>query len=174
VFLESIDSQVFMKSQSDSLGKIKEGLELFRRRNFRDAEVAFRSAVEFDPDSFYALFHLGRTLIYLDKFEDAKNMFRRALEVNLQLANSWLQSGRFCSESTGYEADESCLTGYLFEHERDEDIRKMLAKIFYEIRPNVLKEHCFEEKAVKTANPEDNENTNRTILERRNCHVTTH
>ncbi len=163
-----------MKEQIEIIGKIKEGLELFRQRNFIDAEEEFRRVVEARPDSFYGWFHLGRTLYYLGKVEEAKSAFQRSLRANLELANSWLNKGRFCEESTGYQTEEVCLAEYLYEHERDELIRKMLAELFYDNRSIVTRYHCFDEKAVSDKAISSEGKTNQVLIERRNCHVTTH
>ncbi len=163
-----------MMEQKEVIEKIKEGLELFRRRNFIDAEATFRQVVGVSPDSFYGWFHLGRTLFYLNKKEEARDAFQRALQKNLQLANTWINTGRFCDQSTGYQTEESCLTEHLFEHERDADIRKLLAEVFYDIRSIVTREHCFEEKAISETGASGERKATQTIIARRNCQVTTH
>ncbi len=160
--------------QLDVVKKIKEGLELFRRRNFIDAESAFRQVVEVRPDSFFGWFHLGRALFYLNKIEEAKTAFQHALQKNLQLANTWINTGKFCDESPGYQTEESCLAEYLYEHEREGDIRKLLAEVFYDNRSILMREHCFEEKAISEIGASDEKDTIETIFKRRNCHVTTH
>ncbi len=174
MFLRSFISPMIMMEQKDIIGKIKDGLELFRRRNFIDAEAEFRYVVEVRPDSFYGWFHLGRTLFYLGKVEEAKTALTQALQVNLELTNSWLTRGKFCIESPGYQTDEACLAEYLFEHERDGEIRKMLAELFYENRRLITRDHCFEEKAISETENSKEKDTGQTLIERRNCHVTTH
>ncbi len=163
-----------MSDQSKIVGQIKEGLELFRRRNFGDAEAEFLRIVAIWPNSFYGWFHLGRTLFYLGKLDEAKVAFQKALNANLQLASNWLNTGQFCDESIGHQTEETCLSEYLYEHERDGDIRKMLAEIFYDNRSIVTKDHCFDETAVSESDESAGEDKDQVLIKRRNCHVTTH
>ncbi len=163
-----------MMEQTDVERKLKEGLDLFRVRNFIDAKAAFQQVVEARPDSFYGWFHLGRTLFYLRKVEEAKTAFQHGLQENLQLANAWINTGKFCDESAGYKTEETCLAEYLYEHEHDGEIRKLLAEVFYENKSNLIRENCFEERAVSEAGVSGEGHTNQILFERRNCHLTTH
>ncbi len=173
-FIRVLIPSVYMMEQTNIIDRIKKGLELFRQRNFIDAEAEFRRVVDVRPDSFYGWFHLGRTLFYLGDVEGSKKSFQQALGVNLELANNWLNEGKFCTESTGYQTDEACLAEYLFEHERDGQIRKILAEVFYDNRSIVTRDHCFDEKAISGEGESGENKKNSVLIKRRNCHVTTH
>ncbi len=173
-FLHSIIPPIIMSEQTNIIEKIRAGLELFRRRDFINAEAEFRQVVEARPDSFYGWFHLGRTLFYRGNVEASKQSFQQALRINLELANNWLNEGKFCAESTGHQTDESCLAEYLYEHERDGEIRKILAEVFYENRSIVTRDHCFDEKAISDVGGSGEDEKKKVLIKRRNCHVTTH
>jgi tetratricopeptide (TPR) repeat protein len=66
------------------------------RREPANAEPQLRRALELAPGNLEAILELGRTLLSLDRFDDAEKLFRQALEIDPNLLGAVLRLARVC------------------------------------------------------------------------------
>jgi peptidoglycan/xylan/chitin deacetylase (PgdA/CDA1 family)/TolA-binding protein len=69
------------------------GLQLYRERQYDDAEAAFKEALQLQPKFALAANNLGFVLYRRGKFADAAGWFEKAVEMDASRALAWLNLG---------------------------------------------------------------------------------
>ncbi|MGC8894903.1 MAG: tetratricopeptide repeat protein [candidate division WOR-3 bacterium] len=65
----------------DANGFFQEGITLYQRGEYENAEIAFRRALERDPTLAEARMALGETLYSLGRYEDSEAEFRAVVRM---------------------------------------------------------------------------------------------
>ncbi|MFP3859204.1 MAG: tetratricopeptide repeat protein [Bacteroidales bacterium] len=92
---------------------IRQGNDEFTEKNFVNSEVAYRRAVEENPESFEALFNIGDALYKQEKYQEAAKQFSelvdddldkdKAAKVYHNLGNSLLNAGKIKESIEAYK-----------------------------------------------------------------------
>ncbi|MFP4525239.1 MAG: tetratricopeptide repeat protein, partial [Bacteroidales bacterium] len=92
---------------------IRQGNDDFTEKNFVNSEVAYRRAVEENPESFEALFNIGDALYKQEKYQEAAKQFSelvdddldkdKAAKVYHNLGNSLLNAGKIKESIEAYK-----------------------------------------------------------------------
>jgi len=104
-----------------------EGMELFRVKNFDDAETKFRSVLRKEPDNIDALRFLGIVSIRQKKHSDAEALLQRAAALAPDFAMIWTNLGLAQSEQGKYKDAEVSLQRALQITPGDPEIYATLA-----------------------------------------------
>ncbi len=110
---------------------IREGNKLYQQKNYPDAEVNYRKALQKKQDSKYAEYNLGNALYKQEKYEDAEKQFsgiandknfdkREKSGAYHNLGNSFLKQKK-------YEESVSAYKNALKQNPKDEETRYNLA-----------------------------------------------
>jgi Ca-activated chloride channel homolog len=104
---------VIMYAQS-ARSLINDGVDLYKKENYVDAEVKFRKGIEKTPESFEANFNLGDAYYKQQKYDEAVNSFHNALKfteskdnkakVYHNIGNSLLKSNQLKESIEAYKS----------------------------------------------------------------------
>ena len=137
----------------------KKGMEACKKKDHKQAKKYFELALKGNPNSFTALFHLGKISFHHGDYEKAEDYFRRALAVNDKDNNLKLMYGnlliklkrwpdakeffevQFAKDPKFAEAAISLLAIYKHLIEKEKDVKK--------IEQLVKKAEHFAQKALK-------------------------
>ncbi|HRX68517.1 MAG TPA: tetratricopeptide repeat protein [Tenuifilaceae bacterium] len=99
-------------SQSEKKA-IREGNREYKKGEFIDSEISYRSALENNPSSFKGNFNLGDAMYKQEKFEEASKVFEDLSEVNLSpkekaevyhnLGNSYFKQEKYPESIEAYK-----------------------------------------------------------------------
>ena len=78
IFLSLLFTVFSVQAQQEN-ADVRTGNRLYADEQFLDAEIAFRRALETNPQSFEASFNLGNALVRQEKYEEAFRQYRHAL-----------------------------------------------------------------------------------------------
>ena len=70
--------------------KIEKAMKLFKERKYKDSIDAFHSVLETEPDNADVYNNLGVAYSCVSDFEHAENYFTKALELDPQLAQAYI------------------------------------------------------------------------------------
>jgi Flp pilus assembly protein TadD len=88
--------------------------DLFQRSD--EAEVAYRKALELDPQYVFAWNNLGIALSGQNRYAEAEAAYRKALELDPQFASAWYNLGVVLSRQNRYaEAEAACRKALEFD-----------------------------------------------------------
>jgi tetratricopeptide (TPR) repeat protein len=119
------ESELTMDSLNTASDYFENGKSLFEQEKWREAEAAFRRAIELKDDWADAHYELGRALDEQEKWREAEAAFRRAIELNgdpfsyLYLGVVLKRQEKWCEAEDAY--------------------RKAVAKAEKEYRPELIK-----------------------------------
>lgn len=78
IFLSLLFTVFSVQAQQENVD-VRAGNNLYKSEQFIDAEIAFRRALDVNPQSFEASFNLGNALVRQEKFDEAFRQYRHAL-----------------------------------------------------------------------------------------------
>ncbi len=85
--LEALKS-ILARNPGDSLARYGLAMEYIKAGQFEEAVAEFGRLLSVNPDLPYACFHAAQTLEKLSRPADAKEMYRRGLDVAVRLGNA--------------------------------------------------------------------------------------
>jgi arylsulfatase A-like enzyme/tetratricopeptide (TPR) repeat protein len=101
------------------------GLGAFRDGQFELAETTFRRFYELEPDVQAGASYLGRTLMMLDRNEDAIEWFRKAIEIDPQSFLDQRSLGNLLSMKSEYAEAEKCYRAAIEHNPGEESIARV-------------------------------------------------
>ena len=165
IFFASI-SLVFNAFSQSEKKSIREGNREYRKGNFIDSEISYRSALEENPSSFKGNFNLGDAMYKQENFEEATKIFEELSALNLSpkekaeifhnLGNSYFKQEKY-PESV--EAYKNALRNYPDDMETKYNLAQAQRKLVQQQQQqNNQGEGENEENKDKKENQENKEN----------------
>lgn len=151
-----VSSTVYPKTTAND--HIKKGNSLYNNQKFKDAEIEYRKALEFEPGSNIAKYNLGNSLYRQGRFDEAMKMFdvvdRNKFDKKA-LADSYHNLGNSYLQNKQYEQSIESYKKALINNPKDKDTKYNL-----EYARKMLQQQMQSQNQQNNQNQQDNKDKN--------------
>ncbi len=113
-------------AKNDANEHIKKGNSLYNKQKFKDAEIEYRKALEFDPSSNIAKYNLGNAMYRQGQFDEAMKLYdiidKNKFNKNA-LADSYHNLGNSYLQNKQYEQSIESYKKALLSNPKDKDTK---------------------------------------------------